>query len=183
MWHRFPLPRPLQGIHKVAGGGRAPATHPGTAVPQGLRRNLSCIPPRPSTQACLHARPGLALRPHTSLHSAGPRKEGPEPSLSWGSHTLGEGWVHKATGYSVQHYLPSQKAGTALTSINRRLGEDTLAQPHRPHVAAGEEWEGPKQILKADVCEAFDTWSGPLPSVLTHLILTSDSGGGTPIIT
>lgn len=176
-------PQTTSGHLQGSGGGRAPATHPGTAVPQGLRRNLSCIPPRPSTQACLHARPGLALRPHTSLHSAGPRKEGPEPSLSWGSHTLGEGWAHKATGYSMQHYLPSQKAGTDLTSINRRLGGDTLAQPHRTHVSVGEEWEGPKQILKADVCEAFDTWSGPLPSGLTHLILTSDSGGGTPIIT
>ena len=46
--------------------------------------------PCPVPLACLHARPGLALCPHTSSHSAGPGKDSPEPRLLWGSQTSGK---------------------------------------------------------------------------------------------
>lgn len=70
-------------------------THPGVPrSPEGFERNLSCQAwgePHPTPQARLHARPGLALRPHASPHSAGPRKESAEPRLSWSSQTLAGG--------------------------------------------------------------------------------------------
>lgn len=96
----------------------------------------------------------------TSRHSAGRRKEGPVPRLSQGSHTFGEGWVPKATGYSIQHYLRSQKTGTDLTSINRSLDEDALAQLRRTQVSAKGEWEGQEQTLNADIRKNFTHGQG-----------------------
>lgn len=116
----------LQGTWGLEG---FPHLHPPPwdLTPPGTQQESFRPPALPATQACLHARPGLALGPHTSLHSAGPSKEGPEPRSSWGSHTFGAGWAYKATGYySMQRHVQSQKAGACLPSISRRDGVKLL---------------------------------------------------------
>lgn len=123
-WHRFPVSRPPQGICQEPGSWMAQPQPSETHFvaphsPEGLQRNLSHLTPPPTGLSACQARAGPSP---TDLSFCRPQQGKSEPRLSWGSHTLGEGWVYRATSYSMQHYLRSQKIGTSLTSISRGLG-------------------------------------------------------------
>lgn len=70
----------------------------------------------------------------------------------------------QAMGYSMEHYLQSEKSGTDQMSIDRRLGEDTRTATHDSSVSRGKVG-GREQILKADICKGLHTWSEPFPSI------------------
>lgn len=140
MWHRFPLSRPPPG--KEPGSWRAPRPHTvGPHSPKGLRRNLSCLPRSPTLPYGPVCMPGqgwsFARTPLLILQAPGTKVQS---QVVVGFTYLRGGLGTQAMGYSIEHYLQSQKNGTDHTSIDRRLGEDTLAQPPMTQVSAEEGW-------------------------------------------
>lgn len=138
----------LQGTWGLEG---FPPPLPRTVGPQ----EESFRPPAlPAAQACPHARPGLALGPHSSLHSAGPSKDGPEPRLHGARIPSGR------AGYTKpQVIIPCSHKRLGLVSRlqQERRGEAPLERPHAAHVSSGDEWESHEQMLNADVGEGLYT--------------------------
>lgn len=127
-----------QGTWELEG---SPPTHCGTSLPQGTQEESVLPPPCPALPYRPVRMPGrgwsFTRTPLLILWAPGTKVQS---QVVMGFTYLRGGLGPQAMGYAMEHYLQSQKSGTDHSSIDRRPGEGTLAQPPTPQVSAEEGW-------------------------------------------
>lgn len=116
-----------QGTWELEG---SPPTHCGTSLPQGTQEESALPLPSPALPyrpVCMPGQ-GWSFARTLLLILQAPRTK-VQSQVVMGFTYLRGGLGTQAMGYAMEHYLQSQKSRTDHSSIDRRLGEGTLAQP------------------------------------------------------